>query len=304
MPPPVPTAPPEPPPLKELPPFEGTVEREFATPGLERINLLGGDRIWVRLWGAGGGGGDVGAGGGGGYVAALLSMPIDGPIELEVGIASGGTAGAGGGMSFIRYGGNMSVVAGGGGGGGLDGCGGCRGLNASGPGGGGGGQEGATTLQYDYGVGFGGTAGTTLRGGAGGMVASCNNLSRGTECSEGTNGTSFVGGLGGGYETVSPATQWVGGQGAANGSGGGGGAGYFGGGGGAGRRTYWGAGGGGGSSFCDTEFVKICYFVSANGADPAGKKDPKFRKDSAAGGKPGGIRGTKSGQNGFVYVGY
>lgn len=194
-------------------------------------------RIFVKMWGAGGGNGRQGgwsygaAGGGGGHTRGLISVTPGESLTVRVGVGGmtvvfGSSFGGGGGAgqnADLSYGGQGGggtylfrsttplLIAGGGGGGGSsrawDG-------NVGGAGGGLTGQRGESP--YDGKANFGGGGGTQTAGGA----------------SVGTAGSLYQGGVAN-----------------TNSYGGGGGGGYYGGGGGAYSESNTMGGGGGGSGF-------------------------------------------------------
>lgn len=194
-------------------------------------------RIFVKLWGAGGGNGRQGGwtygadGGGGGHTRGLISVTPGEALTVKVGVGGatvtfgssygggGGTAsnsdvaygGQGGGGSYLFRSSTALLIAGGGGGGGSSRA---WAGNVGGAGGGTTGQRGDSP--YDGKQNFGGGGGTQTAGGA----------------SIGTAGSLYQGGV--------PNV---------NSYGGGGGGGYYGGGGGAYSETNTMGGGGGGSGF-------------------------------------------------------
>lgn len=218
----------------------------FAVPG-------GAGTAAIKVWGAGGGGGDCfavdfvsigcngGDGGGGGYAKADISLNSLETLYVEVGDGgdTSGTPGEGGGYTAVRRSSTYLIQAGGGGGGGYadDDNG---GINATGgSGGAGGGSSGLAGTDGSASPGDEGEGGTNLAGGAGGTGGAGTN---------GAAGVANAGGIGGGTGTGGAG---VGAGGVYGTSGGGGGGGRFGGGGGensTGVSTAAGGGGGGGSS--------------------------------------------------------
>ena len=260
-------------------------------------------QVFVKLWGAGGGGaytsGD-GPGGGGGFVAGLLPIP-NGATTLTVIIGQGGFAGtnnsanpnasgpfgggglsspgngysgSGGGRSALQFTAGTDVVTAGGGGGGARG-------GESFAGGGGGGLVGAAAgAGVPNNIGSGGTQST------GGVVLTSN-----TAC--GGSGTQYQGGTG-------CTTSWAGG---------GGGGWYGGAGGGAGSGENM-AGGGGSSyisglntfTFFRNEQGSTSMDINSNYppvAQPPGGTDGP---DYAAGVGVGGAPNSHAGGNGYAVI--
>ena len=253
----------------------------------------------VEAWGGGGGGSLGGVGGGGGYATATFSVtPL---TSFVIGVARGGVASAGGGMSYVRFGASDTsgyvVVAGGGGGAGIDGDSGNL-TNGNGNGGAGGaavGEKGIDASYPNYGNGNAGAGGTQSAGGTGGTVI--DGMAGGSIPTAGAVGAIAAGGVGGGSAPAAAAAKtWKGGTSAAgNGAGGSGGAGYYGGGGGGGKYTYWGAGGGGGSSFITPLGVGMTTGGAgplAGGAPPSANVGKGGAKGNTAGGGPGFVRIT------------
>jgi hypothetical protein len=225
----------------------------FSYTGAHQILVVPGDVHWIflKLWGAGGGGGRAGGwgrgadGGGGGHTRGLFPVTPGDTLIVVVGrggttansnrqsYGGGGTngggntvqqlyAGHGGGYCGVFIKNTVSAatalaIAGGGGGGGSS-----RAWtgNVGGAGGGLTGQRGASP--YDGRIAAAGAGGTQSAGGAGGSLQARN----------GSSGSALQGGAG------APETF-----------GGGGGGGYFGGGGGAYNESNTMGGGGGGSGF-------------------------------------------------------
>jgi hypothetical protein len=229
----------------------------FDTPGEYVFSVPAGvTELSVRMWGAGGqGGNQLGASGGGGaFVEATL--PVTPGAQLDIWVAAGGTGtpgqlGNGGGASFVRSGASELLVAAGGGGGGSDGnsgnslAGGQGG--AGGPMGENGGNIVGTIAPYCLSA-TGGAGATLVGGGAGGTVTGTGQFS----CQGQPGGRAYGGRATGAFgtcESTPGAERWRGGGGQANGGGGGGGSGYFGGGGAGFIWTYCGGGGGGGASY-------------------------------------------------------
>jgi len=244
-------------------------QQTFVVPG--GINY-----IFVKLWGAGGGGGNAGGwsfgspGGGGGHAYGIIPVTPGATYYIVVG-AAGQTNypttttlgyGGGGGLgsnSDNRYAasaggytgifnnvtpsqGAALLIAGGGGGGGASrqGYG-----NSGGAGGGSTGQDGGSP--YDNKPAFGGKAGTQSAGGAGGTGSNA--------------GGALFGGAGGSGQPY----------------GGGGGGGYFGGGGGSYSESNAMAGGAGGSGFVGASVLMGATFTG-NGPIPAFSFDNDLSK--------------------------
>lgn len=206
------------------------------------------DSVFVKLWGAGGGGSncgsDCGSGGSGAFVSGNLAVSPNSTYTIVVGqrgyqktnstmyggggATSSSNGGNGGGRSAIRNLANtedlVTAGAGGGGGYGKKGC----------YGGAGGYTAGSDAANYDADS-YGGKGGTQTTGGLAGNDNGSN---------YGTNGVKYQGGNGN-------TSSWYGG---------GGGGGYYGGGGGGGN--YAGTGGGGGSSYISN----LTSSSSSNGA--------------------------------------
>jgi hypothetical protein len=207
-------------------------------------------QVFVKMWGAGGGGSAHASGGGAGYVSGNLyvaagtqyTITVGGGGNYGSGSGSGGTngggaggssstggAGGGGRSSIVNVTSGLEIATAGGGGG-------AGGFNAScngGVGGSGTGGTGAATT-----AGYGGVGGTSAPGGSGGSAGASGTRGTGGGSATATGGTANEnGGVGGGSVTY---------------SGGGGGGGYYGGGGGSGSATNQCGGGGGGASYCPT----------------------------------------------------
>lgn len=273
----------------------------FAAPQTTVYEYTGGDQTYtvpaginsirVKMWGAGGGGGDKGgwtygyAGGGGGYTAADLNVTPGQNLTVMVGqgglggsfpngsvnYGGGGAscvgsdcayAGSGGGRSAIRVGGEDILTAGGGGGGGST-------YNYSsnqigGAGGGSKGQDGTSNIAMTRGLG-----GTQLAGGLGGVGS--NTIGRA--------GTKYTGG--------SPNTHSYGGA---------GGGGWYGGGGGAYSNDNTMGGGGGGSSYIGGAGVVNGKTLTGNGTTQANSTDP----ENGSAGEGGSA--SRTGKSGKVII--
>jgi hypothetical protein len=221
--------------------------------------------VYVKMWGAGGGGGSHSGwsfgspGGGGGHTRGIITVTPGQTLALVVG--GGGRAqdgysayggggirsasnnyGSGGGgytavFDSVISSGNELMVAGGGGGGGASRA------NAGNFGGGGGGLQGQDgAAQYDGYYGYRGRGGTQTGGGSGG----------------GNAGSKFQGGQ-------------------ANAYGGGGGGGYYGGSGGSYVEDDTMGGGGGGSGFIHATRVILGELYTASYAVPAYFWDPDLQ---------------------------
>ena len=198
--------------------------------------------IWIKMWGAGGGGGDRGGwsygynAGAGGYAEGKLTESAGQELTIIVGqggikgstnvtnwLYGGGAChqttsdnrygGCGGGRSEVRLGSTSLIIAGGGGGGGS-----------------------STGNENNFG------------GAGGGLEGQEGNTASGTNAGGGTQDAGGAAGTGG--NSGEAGSQYRGGRSASNAYGGGGGGGWYGGGGG----NYTGghmAGGGGGSSYID-----------------------------------------------------
>jgi len=271
--------------------------------------------IFAKVWGAGGGGGNVGGwvfgstGGGGGYTRGIIPVTAGQVLPIVVGQAgmtcwwgpgnnsSTQTGGFGGGGGLYSNVDNRYAGSGGGYSGIFNSTGVITQANAlliAGGGGGGGSSrspwdafERINSSQYWTGAGYGG-AGGGLQGQAGGAMAD------GRIAMGGWEGTQLRGGYGGGYGANTLAASAAGGTGAggaslagyggalyggiggtSQGYGGGGGGGYFGGGGGAYVEPNTMAGGGGGSGYINPS-VLFSTTVRGNYNIPGGTTDVDF----------------------------
>jgi hypothetical protein len=288
-----------------------TPQRTFEVPGEHRVTLppeLA--QVTVRLWGAGGGGGDqLGAlGGGGAFVEATFAVsPTDRDLALWVG--EGGLAlGEGAGGSFVFWAPavgerELIAVAGGGGGAASDGN---SGRSWSGGAGGAGGwlqgqagqdlglnQQGQSYSYCSFAT--GGSGGTQGSGGAGGLKMGTANGCEGAPSTGHAGGSRYSTGVFESFTCVEdpPAEPWRRRRSQGNGGGGAGGSGYFGGGSGGFIWTYCGAGGGGGSSWVSGSALSVAHEAglgaTEGGADRSGgagrggaRKEPDSPHDSVS----------------------
>lgn len=251
--------------------------------------------ITVKMWGAGGGSGNIGGwtrgwdGGGGGYSTGTIAVTPGSTYYIIVGKGGNGGefgqfassyggggrncasadcrySGAGGGRSAFRaaVGGPDLMTAGGGGGGGCT-NGTYTPAHRGGAGGGATGQNGENATNGSPYFGFGGTQ---VAGGAGAAGAS----------RTGSAGTQYQGGIVSGTESY----------------GGGGGGGWWGGGGG-GYHSYM-SGGGGGSGYISGAGVSAGTTTVGNYDIPANVSDPNYLPGVGVGGRGG------SGGNGMVVI--
>ena len=239
--------------------------------------------LTVKVWGAGGAGdgecpsGNF-SGGNGGHVEGTIAVTGGSTVSVYVGGSTSGSqpglegygAGAGGGLSAVKYSGNI-LVAGGGGGAGQNGQGGGGGGNSDGTSG-----TGASSNYY-------GRRGTTSGAGGGAPQG-------GSSGSSWNNGSNLRNGGASGGSGVNQGNR-----------GGGGGAGYYGGGGGggdpSGNGNCTGGGGGGGSGIISGSWTNT---VSTRGS--SGTAGGRTASDT---GDPDYVSGRGgSGQDGLVVLIY
>lgn len=232
----------------------------------------GANRVVIKAWGAGGGGGFYSGGAGGGFVSASYNATPGHVYTVLVGGAGGATgeagyngggsggssaAGGGGGSSRVYFSGHWDVFGAGGGGGG----------QINGIGGAGGGASGGSPGAGDS----PGGGGTFATGGAAGANASAGY---------------YTGGGNGGGTTGYP--------------GGGGGGGYRGGGGGGdGGGGAGGSGGGGGATVALGSPVAVSYSAGGN-VFPGGTTDPHYPSNGVGYGASWGL--YNAGYPGYVVI--
>lgn len=227
------------------------------------------NRLYVKLWGAGGGAGYQDAGGGaGGYIKATFTVTPGETLNIFVpaggeGSASPRVGGAGGSFAAIFRGTTPLVIAGGAGG---------AGAGRATTGGQGGGGGGTTANSGAQGTVRDGTGGSQTAGGIGGVGDSA----------YGGNGALYFGGDGGsssgigqGYNNLHLLLGGSAGfagnrsiQASDRAGGGGAGAGFYGGGGGGNGgngNNAGGGGGGGGSSFYGNGATLVTQVIGSNG---------------------------------------
>jgi hypothetical protein len=263
-------------------------DQSFVVPG-------GVTYIFVKLWGSGGGGGNLGGwtfgswGGGGGFTTGIV--PVTPGETLIVRVPRGGFSTPG--TTNAPFGGGSSTAGGdnqyGAGGGGY--CGLFRSaspLLVAGAGGGGGSILSSQTM---------------CNGGAGGGLVGLRGSSRVNEQSyAGSGGTQIAGGLGGngGNNAGQAGSSLQGGSVIGNVYGGGGGGGYFGG----GAGSYGGStmgGGGGGSGFVASG-VLYGLTVAGNGTVPAQIQDPDYPGSAASTTSAVGFGGVQNNNGGDGYM--
>lgn len=255
--------------------------------------------IYVKLWGAGGGGGHYGGwsfgshGGGGGHTRGIIPVTPGEVLTIRVprgGYANPGATNAPFGGGSSTGGGDNQYAAGGGGY-----CGIFRSttpLLIAGAGGGGGSRSGAHDM---------------CNGGAGGgLTGRRGETGENTPAWAGGGGTQSAGGTGGtGTATTGQAGSYLQG-GSANGNvyGGGGGGGYYGGGAGSYQSSTM-AGGGGGSGYIHSSVIMGATY-SGTGRYAAGVNDSDYPASSISNYSSVGFGGTQRqhGGDGFLVIYY